>query len=91
MMDVVVALAPTSGLTAGACAAVNVSRASAHRRRADLDRPRVAPRPRPGPRRALSAVERQTVLGLLRAPRLADQGPLSVRPKLVELVELVVI
>jgi len=84
MMDVVVALAPTSGLTAGACAAVNVSRASVYRRRADLDRPRVAPRPRPGPRRALSAVERQTVLGLLRAPRFADQAPAEVYASLLD-------
>ena len=84
MMDVVVALAPTSGLTAGACAAVNVSRASVYRRRADLDRPRVASRPRPGPRRALSAVERQTVLGLLRAPRFADQAPAEVYASLLD-------
>jgi hypothetical protein len=31
MMDEVVALAPTSGLTVGACAALNMSRASVYR------------------------------------------------------------
>jgi transposase len=39
MMDAVVALAPTTGLTARACAALNVSRASVYRRRAHLARP----------------------------------------------------
>jgi hypothetical protein len=39
MMDAVVALAPASGLTAGACAALNVSRASIYRRRAHLAQP----------------------------------------------------
>jgi hypothetical protein len=34
-MDAVVALAPASGLTAGACTALNVSRASIYRRRAE--------------------------------------------------------
>ena len=57
MMDAVVALAPTSGLTVGACAALNMSRASVYRWRADLVRPRVERRPRPGPQRALSIVE----------------------------------
>ena len=45
-MDEVVALAPTSGLTVGACAALNMSRASVYRWRADLVRPRVEHRPR---------------------------------------------
>jgi putative transposase len=39
MMDAVVALAPAFGLTAGACAALNVSRASIYRRRAHPAQP----------------------------------------------------
>src|SRR5665811_357814 len=39
MMDAVVALAPTPGLTASACAALNVSRASVYRQRVRLARP----------------------------------------------------
>jgi transposase InsO family protein len=84
MMDAIIALAPTSGLTAGACAAVNVSRASVYRRRANLDRPRVVPRPRPSPRRALSIAERQTVHDLLRAPRFADQAPAEIYASLLD-------
>jgi transposase len=52
MIDAVVALAPTSGLTASACAALNVSRASVYRQRAHLARPLAVRRPRPSPRRA---------------------------------------
>ena len=52
MIDAVVALAPTSGLTASACAALNVSRASVYRQRANLARPLPVRRPRPSPRRA---------------------------------------
>ena len=84
MMDEVVALPPTSGLTVGACAALNVSRASVYRRRAHLVRPRVEHRPRPSPQRALSIVECQTVLDLLRAPRFADQAPAEVYASLLD-------
>jgi transposase len=52
MIDAVVALAPTSGLTASACAALNVSRASVYRQRANLARPLPVRLPRPSPRRA---------------------------------------
>ena len=74
-MDAVVALAPTPGLTASACAALNVSRASVYRQRVRLARPLAVRCPRPSPQRALTVVERQTVLDLLRAPRFADQAP----------------
>ena len=83
-MDAVVSLAPTSGLTTGACAALNVSRASVYRRRADLVRPLAVRRPRPSPRRALSVAERHTVLDLLRAPRFADQAPAEVYASLLD-------
>ena len=84
MMDAIVSLAPRPGLTAGACAAMNVSRASVYRQRAGLVRPRVVRRPRPSPRRALAAVERQAVLELLRAPRFADQAPAEVYASLLD-------
>ena len=84
MMDAVVALAPTPGLTASACAALNVSRASVYRQRVRLARPLAARCRRPSPQRALTVVERQTVLDLLRAPRFADQAPAEVYASLLD-------
>jgi transposase InsO family protein len=84
MMDAVVALAPASGLTARTCAALNVSRASVYRRCADLARPPAKHRPRPSPRRALSAVERRAVLDVLHSPRFADQAPAEVYASLLD-------
>jgi putative transposase len=78
MIDAVVALAPTPGLTASACVALNLSRASVYRQRGHLARPTSMPRPRPKPRRALDAAECQTVLNLLHAPRFADQAPAEI-------------
>ena len=54
MRDAVVALTPTPGLTAGACVALSVPRASVYRQRARLARPSAVHRPRPSPRRALA-------------------------------------
>jgi len=84
MMDAVVALAPASGLTAGACAALNVSRASFYRRRAPLAQPLNMHGTRPSPQRALSVAERRAVLGLLRAPHFADQAPAEVYASLLD-------
>ena len=84
MTAAVVSLATTPGLTAGACAALNVSRASVYRRRAGLARPLAALRPRPSPRRALAVVERRAILDLLRAPRFADQAPAEVYAVLLD-------
>src|SRR5664279_3366563 len=78
MIDAVVALAPTHGLTASACAALNLSRASVYRQRWHLARPQAMRRHQPKPRRALAAIERQIVLDLLRAPRFADQAPAEI-------------
>ena len=78
MIDTVIALAPTPGLTASACAALNLSRASVYRQRRHLAMPQAMPRPRPKPRRALGAIERQIVLDLLRTPRFADQAPAEI-------------
>jgi hypothetical protein len=84
MMDAVVALAPTPGLTAAACAVMNLSRASVYRQRARLARPAAVRRPRPSPQRALAVVERQTVLDLLRTSRFADQAPAEVYASLLD-------
>ena len=84
MMDAVITLAPASGLTAGACAALNVSRASIYRRRAHLAQPLNMRRTRPSPQRALSVAERYAVLDLLRAPRFADQAPAEVYASLLD-------
>jgi len=84
MMDMLASLAPVPGLTAGACAALNLSRATVYRQRADLARPPTGRRPRPSPRRTLTALERQTVLDLLRAPRFADQAPAEIYASLLD-------
>ena len=84
MRDAVVALTPTPGLTAGACVALSVPRASVYRQRARLARPSAVHRPRPSPRRALAIAERQTVLDLLRAPRFVDQAPAEVYASLLD-------
>jgi transposase InsO family protein len=84
MMDTLVSLAPSAGLTAGACAALSLSRASVYRQRADLARPATVRRPRPSPRRSLCVLERQAVLDLLRAPRFADQAPAEIYASLLD-------
>src|SRR5580693_66335 len=55
MIDAVVALTPTPGLTAGACAALNLSRASVYRQRRHLARPQAVPRSPPRLLRLLPA------------------------------------
>lgn len=84
MMDAVVTSTPTPGLTASACAALNLPRASVYRQRARLAQPSAAPRPRPSPRRALAVAERRAVLELLCAPRFADQAPAEVYASLLD-------
>jgi putative transposase len=84
LTEAVVALAPASGLTAAACAALGVSRASVQRRRARLTAPPAIVRPRPRPTRALSVPQQRTVLDLLRAPRFADQAPAEIYATLLD-------
>jgi putative transposase len=84
LTDAVVALAPDSGMTAAACAALGVSRASVQRRRAGLATPPALPRLRPRPARALTAPQQQVVLDLLHAPRFADQAPAEVYASLLD-------
>jgi len=84
LTEAVVALAPASGLTAAACAALGVSRASVQRRRARLTAPPAIVRPRRRPTRALSVPQQRTVLDLLHAPRFADQAPAEIYATLLD-------
>ncbi len=84
MTEAVVALVPASGMTAAACIALGVSRASVQRRRARLIAPAAVSRPRPKPARALTVPQRQAVLDLLHAPRFADQAPAEVYASLLD-------
>ena len=70
------------GLTAGACHALGVSRASLYRGRARLMRPPASP-PSTKPRspRALSAEQRRAVLDRLREPRFVDLAPAESTPR----------
>jgi putative transposase len=84
LTDAVVALAPASGMTAAACIAVGVSRASVQRRRARLGAPPAITRSRPRSARALTAPQQQVVLDLLHAPRFADQAPAEIYAGLLD-------
>jgi putative transposase len=84
LTDAVVALAPASDMTAAACIALGVSRASVQRRRARLGAPPAITRPRSRSARALTALQRQIVLDLLHAPRFADQAPAEIYASLLD-------
>ena len=77
-MQAVAELAPNCGVITAACAALDLSRASFHRRQAATTRPPVPVRPRPKPARALAANERQTVISLLRSEPYIDRAPAEV-------------
>jgi transposase InsO family protein len=84
-MNAVVALAPASGLTAGACAALGVSRATVHRHRVRRDRsPAASSRPRSKPKRSLTTKQREAVADLLREPRFVDQAPAEIYATLLD-------
>jgi putative transposase len=80
----VAALAPASGMTVAACAALGVARASVQRQRAHLAAPPLPRAPRPRPRRALSLLQQQVVLDLLYEPRFADQAPAEIYASLLD-------
>ena len=84
MTDVVVSLTPASGMTAAACAALGVSRATVQRKRARLSAPPAITRPRPRPGRALNVQQQREVLQLLHAPRFADQAPAEIYATLLD-------
>ncbi len=83
--EAIVALAPASGLTAGACVALGLSRASVHRHRTRRDRPHPIPaQPTPKPRRALTEEQRELVLALLREPQFVDQARAEIYATLLD-------
>lgn len=83
-MNAVVALEPASRLTAGACVALGISRATVHRHRIRRDRPPVQAQPRSKPKRALTTGQRKEVLDLLREPRFVDQAPAEIYATLLD-------
>jgi transposase InsO family protein len=83
-MEAVVSLPAGGGLTAAACDALGVARATVYRHRARRAGPLLASPPRPRPPRALTDDERQTVLDLLREPRFADLAPAEIYATLLD-------
>ena len=83
-MQAVAELAPNCGVIIAACAALDLSRASFHRRQAAATRPPVPVRPRPKPARALAANERQAVISLLRSEPYIDLAPAEVYATLLD-------
>jgi transposase InsO family protein len=84
LTEAVVALAPASGITQTACAALGVSRASVQRRRARLTVPPAMARSRPRPARALTPAQRQVVLDRLHASRFIDPAPAEIYATLLD-------
>jgi transposase InsO family protein len=84
MMQAAIALPANSGLTAGACAALGLARASVYRARTRLARPPASPPPRRPPPRALGPDERRRVLDVLRTPRFVDQAPAEIYATLLD-------
>ena len=80
----VTALAPANRMTAMACAALGVSRATVQRRRAVLAAPAAVRHPRARPARALTIPQQQAVLDLLHAPGFVDQAPAEVYATLLD-------
>src|SRR5947209_18241152 len=78
MMQTTIALTAESGLTASACAALGLSRASVYRARTRLLRPPPARSARLAPPRALGPEERSRVLDVLRTPRFVDLAPTEI-------------
>jgi len=79
-----IAMRTEPGITKAACAAMGVTRSSFYRRRTHLAQLPAEPRPRPRPNRALTTVERQAVLDLMREPRFADLAPAEVYATLLD-------
>jgi putative transposase len=84
MMQAAIALPANSGLTAGACAALGLARASVYRARAHLLRPPPSRPARLPPPRALGPEERSRVLDLLRTPRFVDLAPAEIYATLLD-------
>ena len=78
MMQTAIALPANSGLTASACAALGLARASVYRARARLLRPPPSRSAKLAPPRALGPEERSRVLDFLRTPRFVDLSPAEI-------------
>lgn len=84
MMQAVMDLPACNGLTATACQALGVSRASLYRCWADLAAPPSAKPARATSQRALDPEERRHVLDLLRMPRFIDLAPAEIYATLLD-------
>jgi putative transposase len=84
MMQAVIALTAKSGLTASACAALGLARASVYRARRRRLQPPSSSSARPPPPRALEPEERSRVLDLLRTPRFVDLAPAEIYATLLD-------
>jgi len=88
-MDAVIHLAPTVG-TLAACDFLGVARASFYRQRPVLGPPEspalppALPSVRPAPARALSPIERASVLSVLHEERFQDRSPAAVQATLLD-------
>ena len=88
-MDAVIHLAPTVG-TLAACDSLGVARASFYRQRPvlgpseSLALPPALPSVRPAPARALSPIERASVLSVLHEERFQDRSPAAVQATLLD-------
>jgi len=67
-----------------ACRALGVARATLYRARRPATGPRPMARPRPAPRRALNAEQRQEVLALLHSSRFVDAAPAEIYATLLD-------
>ncbi len=84
MMQTTLALPANSGLTASACAALGLARASVYRARARLLRPSPSNPARLPPKRTLGTEERSRVLNVLRTPRFVDLAPAEIYASLLD-------
>jgi len=87
MSEAMASLAPVAGVQ-GACAALGLARAAWYRWQTPTPAVPVVSLPPPAPApthpRALSAAERQAVLGVLHTPRFADRAPAEVYATLLD-------
>jgi transposase InsO family protein len=84
MMQAAIALTAKSGLTASACAALGLARASVYRARARRLQPPPSRSAKRAPPRALGPQERSRVLDLLRTPRFVDRAPAEIYATLLD-------
>jgi putative transposase len=84
MMQATIALTAESGLTASACAALGLARASVYRARTRRLQPPLSRPAKLPPPRALGPEERSRVLDVLRTPRFVDLAPAEIYATLLD-------